>query len=505
MPEDLRLVARTAHEPSPTMRDLLAVVFRQRRLAAMAFVVIFLAVLIYGLVVPSYQSEMRVLLRYGRDDPVVAPTPSQAEFARKTITEEELNSEAELLHDHEILRVVVQNAGLASEGWSWFQSPAGDPDREVARAVRRVDKRLTVEPVRKTSLIAVTYQSRNPEQAAKVLRELAKAYLERHHQLHRPSGGYSFFDQQVAQSRRSLEAAELQLMEFTRDQGVISAAQERDMALQRLSAADADDRQTQVAMAENSERVGALQAKLKVLPERTMTQVRNWDNPQLLEKVKARLLELELKRTELLTKYEPSYRSVQEIGAEIEQTKAALTAESQAPLRDQTSDLEASHAWAKSELIKAQVESRTLAAHATAERALLVHYRDVAHELGDHAIKQEQLLHDLKAAEDKYLLYVNKREEARIGDALDQGGILNVAIAEQPTVPELPKLSALSFAMIGLALAGTLSVSLAFVSDYLNPYFRTPDEVVAYLRAPVLASLPCKAERDAEVWPRGQQ
>ena len=112
-------------------------------------------------------------------------------------------------------------------------------------------------------------------------------------------------------------------------------------------------------------------------------------------------------------------------------------------------------------------------------------------------------MNDLKAAEDKYLLYVNKREEARIGDALDQGGILNVAIAEQPAVPALPKLSGLAFGLIGLALGGAVSVGMAFIIDYLSPAFRTLDEITIYLGAPVLASLPPKNLVDAEVFAQG--
>ena len=96
----------------------------------------------------------------------------------------------------------------------------------------------------------------------------------------------------------------------------------------------------------------------------------------------------------------------------------------------------------------------------------------------------------LKAAEEKYLLYVNKREEARIEDALDQGGILNVTIAEEPRAPALPARAAWVFGLIGVLLGGTFSTGLAFAADYLNPGFRTPDEVVAYLGIPVLASLP---------------
>jgi uncharacterized protein involved in exopolysaccharide biosynthesis len=493
MPEELRLIPRSARVPSPTLRDLLAVVFRQRRLALISFVGIFLAIVLYGWIAPPYQSEMKVLVRRGRVDPVVTSTPSQAEFEREAVTEEELNSEVELLHDDEILRTVVRRAGLISEGQSWFWSLFGDnQERQLARAVRRIDKRLTVEAAKKATLITVSYKSSDPTEAANVLHALASAYLERHEQLHRPSGEFKFFDRQVVQSRSGLEEAELQLMRFGADQGVTSASLERDMALQKLSEADADARQTQVLIAATTERARMLEKKLVLLPERITTQIRNSDNPQLMEKMKARLLELQLNRTALLAKYEPSYRPVQEIDQEISETKASITAEDQTPIRERTSDQDPDHEWAKAELLKTQVELTAMGAHATAENILLAHYRDAARQLGDHAIEQEQLLHDLKASEEKYLLYLNKREEARIGDALDQGGILNVTIAEQATVPALPQLSELGFGFVGLVSAGTLSITLAFAADYLNPAFRTPDEIIGYLGSPVLASLPRK-------------
>src|SRR5262249_24134938 len=157
-------------------------------------------------------------------------TPSQAEFQHEGVTEEELNSEVDLLHDGEILGSVVRNSGLMLEGQSWFWNLVGESEeKQLARAVRRLDRRLKVEPVRKATLITVSYKSSDPAQAARVLHSLANAYLERHEQLHRPSGEFKFFDQQVVQSRGNLEEAELELMRFGSDQGVTSAALERDM------------------------------------------------------------------------------------------------------------------------------------------------------------------------------------------------------------------------------------------------------------------------------------
>lgn len=491
MQEELKLIPRGARVPAPTLRDVVAVFFRNGRLWVKVFVGVFVGVTLYGVLMPAYQAEMKVLVGHGRTAATATPTLPQApELNRQNVTEEEMNSEVELLRDKEILGQVVQAAGLDADGVLSWMLDRGDEGKRRARAVNRLSDRLGIEPVRKTTLIAVSYSSANAEESARVLRCLADAYLQRHARVHRPSGESDFFQQQMEQARQGLNQAELQLMEFTREEGVVSASMERDAALQKLSEGEAEYRQTKVALAETARRIVTLQSKLESFPERTTTQIRNADNPQLLERMKSKLLELQLKRTELLTKYEPSYRLVQEVDQQIAEAKAALMAEDQAPLRDETTEKDQNHEWAKAELVKAQVEFNGLQSRATAMNAQLASYRDTAHQLGDRAIQQDELLRNLKTAEDKYVLYANKREEARIGDALDQSRILDVSLAEQPAVPALPARSAVSLGMIGLALAGTCSTGLAFARDYLDPSFRTPDDVVAYLGAPVLASLP---------------
>jgi len=77
-----------------------------------------------------------------------------------------------------------------------------------------------------------------------------------------------------------------------------------------------------------------------------------------------------------------------------------------------------------------------------------------------------------------------------MADALDQRGIVNVALAEEPVAPALPTLSTWTLLVLGLAAAGTAGTGAAFAADYLDPAFRNPEDVVAYLNAPVLASLP---------------
>jgi hypothetical protein len=81
-----------------------------------------------------------------------------------------------------------------------------------------------------------------------------------------------------------------------------------------------------------------------------------------------------------------------------------------------------------------------------------------------------------------------------MSNALDQDGILNVALAEQPAVPALPKRSPLGVAILTLLLAGAFGLSTAFVIDLVDPTFRTPDELAGYLGVPVLAALPRSGE-----------
>jgi len=93
MPEELSLVPRSEAMASPTLRDLAAILFRQRNMFLLSFATIFLAVTFYGWFAPSYNAQMKVLVRRGRIDPLASPAPTNLAFERREISEEDLNSE----------------------------------------------------------------------------------------------------------------------------------------------------------------------------------------------------------------------------------------------------------------------------------------------------------------------------------------------------------------------------------------------------------------------------
>jgi uncharacterized protein involved in exopolysaccharide biosynthesis len=478
------------------MRELAMILFRQRRIFVSVAVLILAAALFYAFTGARYQAHMQVLVRRGRTDPPMnAQENAPLEFSRWEVTEEELNSEVELVKDDDVLRRVVEKNGLEAHDWLRWLRPGESHAAKVERAARRLAQRLKVETMKKTNLIAVEYDAADPQQAGKVLQTLASVYLEKHMEVHRPGGEFGFFDQQTEESRRQLEGTMRRLQEFTRGHDVVAAAQQRDLVLQRSNEVEASYKQTRVEMAETQHRVQELAAQMAKLPERTTTLMRTADNPELLRALKASLLDLELKKTQLLTKFEAGHRLVQEVEQQIAQTKAAIASEALSPLRDETTEKDSNYEWARAELQKAQVELKGLEARAATTSAQLAGYHALARQLGDDAITQDDLTISEKAAEDNYLLYVKKREEARVGDALDERGIVNVAIAEQPVVPALPVWPAWLVVLGGLAAAGGAGAGAAFARDYLDPALRTPEEVIACLEIPVLASLP-KGQRE---------
>ncbi len=467
------------------------VLFRQEKMFLIVSGSVFLLAVVYAFAGASYRAHLQVLVRRGRSDPPATAQPNAPpDFSRVEVTEEELNSEVELLKDDDVLRRVATENNLAAHDWLRWLRPHEDQAAQVERAARRLGKKLDVEAIKKTNVIAVDYDATDPQIAAHVLQSLATAYLEKHMEVHRPGGQLLFFDEQTAESRRQLDQAEKRLLDFTNTHDVVMAAKQRDLELESIDQVEANYRQSQSQMAEVNYRIQELKYDLARLPKRMVTQIRTSDNPELLRALKASLLDLQLKRIQLLTKFEPVHPLVREVDQQIAQAKVAIENEKSNPIRDETTDQDTNYEWARAELQKAEVEKKGLEGREATAVAQLAEYRSLARQFGEDAITEDDLTNSEKAAEDNYLLYVKKREQARMGDALDEGGIVNVAIAEKPVVPALPRWPPAIVVVVGFAGALVSGTGAAFTADYLDPALRTPEEVIACLELPVLASLP---------------
>src|SRR5205823_3082893 len=127
-------------------------------------------------------------------------------------------------------------------------------------------------------------------------------------------------------------------------------------------------------IAATQERIRALEKQSETTPQRLTTSARQTDDAQVLQNLKGTLLALELKRTELLTKYQSTYPLVQEIDKQLTNTRASIAAEESNPIREETTDRNPTYAWVDEELAKARADYNALYAKATAIQATISSY-----------------------------------------------------------------------------------------------------------------------------------
>ena len=166
------------------------------------FLFLFAAAALLGLLrLHNYESHMAILVSRERLDPLVTTeATNQMVTMTPALTDEEVNSEAELLKSRDVLEQVVLANGMQNAHGSsfldFFRPRQTEADR-VARAVRTLASKIKVETPPKTNLIEVTYSSSDPAVAYGVLNSLGNLYLEKHAAVHRPPGSYQFFAEEA--------------------------------------------------------------------------------------------------------------------------------------------------------------------------------------------------------------------------------------------------------------------------------------------------------------------
>ena len=310
-----------------SLRDVLAPVFRRRRMAAIIFLGVFIGVIGSVLVSPKkYEAEMKILVNRDRVDAVVTPDPGAPVAVQPMmgVTDEYLNSEVELIKSRDLLEDVARSTGLAvTKDYLWTRAInsigdvlRGTPSTEqarVARSVQTLSDELAVEPLKKTTLIRISYTDHDPERSARVLNTLGTLYQEKHAAVHRPTGTFAFFDQEANRYRDELVDAEAQLTSFDSRDGIVAPAVQKQLLLEELGQSRSDWQQDRANAYAARERTAALEAEAAATDDRETTQMRKADNGQLLAELQGTLLSLELKHSEMISKYAPDYPPVQEV------------------------------------------------------------------------------------------------------------------------------------------------------------------------------------------------
>jgi len=262
---------------------------------------------------------------------------------------------------------------------------------------------------------------------------------------------------------------------------------------QQLIAAQANLYHTRQAIAADKQRIENIKEQMAVTPARSSTAEASIAANLLLDHLQSTLLAAQLKRTQLVMKYDPSYPLVKEVEEEIAQTKAAIASAEEAKYVNKTTDRDPTFEYLRQDQARTAADLASEEATASALANTIRGMQSEMVSLDLKALKQAELLREAKANESNYLLYLNKREQERTSDALDQKRIANVAIAVPAYVPVLPAHSPLRVMLLGFLCAVLGGIGAGYLAELMDPSFRTPAEVAEFLNISVVTSVPRQA------------
>lgn len=483
-----------------SVRDFVGVIFRHKLLICLTFITVVAATAVITFLMPNqYESRMRILVKNTRADvPITAErtTGVNGTGPESEVSENQINSEIELVSSRDLLNQVVREAGLGQRQPSLLQRLGlkeipSTHEARVEEASDRLAANLVIEPVKKANIIEIRYASESPAQAAMVLTKLRDLYLDKHLKLHRPPGTFEFFKNQADQYEQQLRDAEKLLSGFQQSMNVVSLSQQKEQTVQKLTEARSRQLEAEAFLKEVDERIDRVQQQLKTIAPRIVTQSRALPNQYSAERLNTMLVELQNRRTQLLTKFRPEDRLVKEVDQQISTTRAALQKASRETAVEQATDLNPLRQTLETELAKARVDQAGARARRQSLTSQVAQYEGQLSRLEGITAEYEDLVRKVKQSEESYQLYNKKQEEARIADELDQKKITNVSVAEAPVQPQLPsKPNRPLNLMLGVFLGLLLSAGSVFTVELMRETVNTPRELEALTGDPVLASLP---------------
>lgn len=480
-----------------SLRDVASVWFRHKFLITVTFLTIAVGTAVVTFMMPNeYESRMKILVKNVRSEVPITPerTTGMNGVPNTDVSETEINSEIELLTSKDLLNQVVSECGLARKHESLLQrlslkeAPRNEAG-QIEQASDRLAKDLVITPVKKANIIEITYSSASPQTAVAVLKKLGDLYLEKRVKLHRPAGTYEFFKSQADQYEQQLREAEKELSAFQQGMNVVSLSQQKDITVLKMTDAKTKLLETEAFLKEVNERINRLEQQMRTLQPRIVTQSRALPNQYSAERLNTMLVELQNRRTQLLSKFRSDDRLVRELDKEIDTTRAALQKASSQTAMEQSTDLNPLRQTLDTELARARVDQAGAQARHSILGGQLHDYEVQLSRLEGSTSQFQDLTRRVKEAENNYQLYEKKQEESRIADELDQNKITNVSLAEAPVQPQLPaKPNRPLNLLLGIILGALIALGSAITAEFLRESVETPRELE--LSGQVLATIP---------------
>jgi uncharacterized protein involved in exopolysaccharide biosynthesis len=462
--------------------------FRRKRLLLWTVLIILLITTATIFITPKqYASEMKFLIQNMRGNVVVSAERTNSVSAPSDVTDSQVNSELEILRSHDVVD------SIADPEWAAAPEQQNDPEkaRRHQRLLENFEKRLRTEAIVRTNIISVTVLGDTPNNARTQLAQLSAAYLAEHRRLQRPGGSSQFFASQAERIRKDWDEASQKLITFQQEHQLLSLSN-REAALEaRIQDHERDLSVTDTTVKEMDAKLSGNSRQLQEVPMRQTTEEKVLPNPESLGHLNTLLVELQNRRTALLTNYKEDDRTVRELDQQIATTQAALNDATRMTAREETTNVDPAWQQLHQDSVETEIARQQARAHRATVNLELSSLREQLANLQGFTVQFNNLEAQANRLKDSYDLYSQKRDQAQVEDAMDEGKLLNVAVAQQPTLSyEVARPRRLATILVALGASIILGLSLVYFSEVTRSSIATPREFDQFSRHPLLATVP---------------
>jgi uncharacterized protein involved in exopolysaccharide biosynthesis/Mrp family chromosome partitioning ATPase len=488
--------------PSGTsFNDILYVLFRHKwKIIICTVLGVSAAVAIYLLFPPPFQSEAKLFIRYVMEN----STPGMPGNDEKAVSPDQrgetiINTEVAILGSTDIADQVADSVGPDKI----LSKEKGPKDRDHASAW--IQRRLLVEPLPKSSVIRLRFESPDSTLVQPVLTAIVDAYLKKHVEVHRAMGAVGdFLSQETDQLRSRLSQTEDDLRKAKDKAGIISLDDSKKAYTEQVSKIREEIYAAEAELAERSAMLGDL-AKLAPSAKAVAPQAAAATEPTIPSSVIneyrdacGRLDWLQKNEQQLLVLFTGQNQRVKDVRAQIadiEGMKEKLEEKYPGLLQIAVPhSLTSGSAASPASTIDLAAESARLDGLQSKIKVLNAELDQIRKEAGnidqvEGTISDLQRQKELEEANYKY--YAVHLEANRIDEALGSGRALNIAEIQTPTPPRIDMIQ--QWKLLGGIAGGGLVIGIVWaflIEFYFDHSIRRPQDVERMLRIPLFLSIP---------------
>jgi capsular exopolysaccharide synthesis family protein len=345
-------------------------------------------------------------------------------------------------------------------------SPESTIDNEV---LKKFQDRLDVEPLKRSRLVEVSFESNDRNLAAQVVNTLASTYIQQNLESRWQASqkASEWLSQQLMGMKSKLEKSEDDLQQYARDNGLLFLETDKgtseNIVTQRL-------RQLQEELTKAQADRYEKQSLYFLVQQGDFSSLPGIFNNKLMQDLTEKSAELQRERSRLSSIFNPDYPQVKEIQNQIDEAQSDLSSERERAAKAITNDY------------RATVERENMLQQA---------FKDQQHDadlIAEKSVQYNILKRETDTNKQLYVGLLEKLKETGVSTSMKAANIRVIDPAYPPKKPDSPRVPLnLSLAML---LGLSLGIGAAFLQEHLDNSFKTAGEIERFLQLPALASVP---------------